>query len=162
MEEGKVVRAGPFPANQQSAEAIVPGVGALDDPATRPTPYPAQQGLLAAAADVRRDPARSNGGLGVLEVIALVEAQVMGSARAARGTQDHGIERLGDEPLVVDVGAGNLSGQRDAAAIGEDVAFHATFGAIRRVRAREVPPFGAFTMALSSEDHFHWMPRLWS
>jgi len=57
------MRAGPFPANQQSAEAVVPGVGALDDPATRLTSYPAQQGLLPAAADVRRDPARSDGRL---------------------------------------------------------------------------------------------------
>jgi hypothetical protein len=39
--------------------------------------------------------------------------------------------------VLVNVGAGDLGGQRG-----------------------EVPPFGAFTMALSSEDHFHWMPRL--
>jgi len=73
---------------------------------------------------------------------------------------DHGVERPGDEPLVVDVGTGDLGGQWDAATVRQDAAFDATSRAVRRIRTREAPPSGAFTKALSSEDHFHWMPRL--
>ena len=82
------------------------------------------------------------------------------SARATGRAHNHGVEGLGDEPLVMDVGAGDLGGQRDAAPVGQDVALDAAFRAVRGVGAGEVPPFGAFTMALSRGDHFHWMPRL--
>ena len=160
VKEGEVVAADALPANEQSAEAVVPGVGALHHPAARLALHAAEQRLLAAAPDVRRDPASPNGSLRVGVVVALVEAEVPRSARAARRAHDHRVERLGDEPLVVDVGAGDLGGQRDAAPIRQDVAFDAAFRAVRRVRPGEVPPCGAFTMALSSEDHFHWMRRL--
>jgi hypothetical protein len=160
VEESEVVGANALPAHEQAAKAVVPSVGALHNPAARLALHPAEQGLLAAAPDVGRDPASPNGSLRVGVVVALIEAEVHRATRAARRSHDHRVERLGDEPLVVDVGAGDLGGQRDAAAVRQDVAFDAAFRAIRRVRAGEVPPFGAFTMALSSEDHFHWMPRL--
>ncbi len=153
------MRANPFPANEQTAEAVVPGVGALDHPAAGPALDAAEQGLLAAAPDVRRDPASPDGCLGVLVVVPFVEAEVLRAARSARGAEDHCIERLPHEPLVVDIRAGDLGGQRNAAAVRQDVAFDAAFRPIRGVRAREVPPFGAFAMALSSADHFHWIPR---
>lgn len=152
--------ANPLPADEQTAEPVVPGVRSLDDPAPWLALDAAEQRLLATAPDVRCDPTRANGRLGVFVVVPFVEAQVLGAARAARRSQDNRIERLPDEPLVVDVRAGDLGGQRNAAAVGQDVAFDAAFRPIRGVRAREVPPFGAFAMALSSEDHFHWMPRL--
>jgi hypothetical protein len=85
---------------------------------------------------------------------------VLGPPRATRRSSDHRVERLADKPLVVDVGAGDLSGQGNAPAVGQDVTLDAAFRSIRGVGAGEVPPFGAFTMALSSEDHFHWIPRL--
>jgi hypothetical protein len=160
VQETEVVSANPLPADEETAKAVVPSVGALDDPAARLALNAPQQRLLPAASDVRNDPAGSDRRLGVWVVVALVEAEVLGAARAARRTSDHRVERLADEPLVVDVGAGDLGGQRDTPTIGQDVAFDAAFRAIRGVRASEVPPFGAFTMALSSEDHFHWTPRL--
>lgn len=160
VEEAVVVGANPLPAHEQTAEAVVPGVGALHDPASRLPLNAAQEWLLPAPADVRGDPAGPDGRLGVLVVVPLVEAEVLGAARAARSTSDHRVERLPDEPLVVHVGAGDLGGQRNASTVGQDVAFDATFRPIRGIRAGEVPPFGAFTMALSSEDHFHWIPRL--
>lgn len=160
MEEGQVVRANSLPANKQSAEAVVPGVGALHHPPAGLALNATEQRFLALAPDVRLDPASPDGSLGIRVVVPLVEAEVFRSARAASCAEDDRVERLANEPLVVDVGAGDLGGQRDAAAVGQDVAFDAAFRAIRGVGTREVPPFGAFTMALSSEDHFHWMPRL--
>ena len=160
VKKGEVVSADSLPANEQSTEAVVPSIGTLDHPAARLALYPAKQRLLAASSDVRPDSASSNSSLGVGVVVAFVEAEVRRPPRAARRAHDHGVERLGDEPLVVDVGTGDLGGQWDAATVRQDVAFDATFRAVRRIRTREVPPFGAFTMALSSEDHFHWMPRL--
>ena len=160
MKEGKVVGADSLPAHEQSAEAVVPGVGALHHPAARLPLDAAEQGFLTAASDVGGDPSDADGGLGVLEVVAFVEAQVLGPAWASRRAHDHRVERLSNQPLVVDVGAGDLGGQRNAAPVGQDVPLYAALRTIRGVRARAVPPFGAFTMALSSEDHFHWMPRL--
>jgi hypothetical protein len=119
-------------------------------------------GRLASGANwaAGRDPAGADGGLGVRVVVSLVETEVLGTARATRRAEDHRVEHLAHEPLVVDVGASDFCGQRNAPSVGQNVAFDATFRAVGRVGAREVPPFGAFTMALSSDDHFHWMPRL--
>jgi hypothetical protein len=66
VKEAEVVSTGSLPAHEQSAEAVVPGVGALDHPAARPALHAAEERLLAAAPDVRGDPASANGGLGVL------------------------------------------------------------------------------------------------
>jgi hypothetical protein len=160
VQEAAVVRANPFPANQHTTEAVVPGVGALHHPAAGLALHAAEERLLAPAPDVGHDPASPDGRLGVLVVVPLLEAEVLRAARSARGAEDHCIERLPDEPLVVDVRAGDLGGQGHAAAVRQDVAFDAAFRPIRGVGAREAPPFGALAMALSSEDHFHWMPRL--
>jgi len=120
----------------------------------------AQERLLADAPNVRRDPAGADGGLGVRVVVSFVETEVLGTARATRRAEDHGVEHLAHEPLVVDVGASDFCGQRNAPSVGQNVAFDATFRAVGRVGAREVPPLGAFTVALSSDDHVHWMARL--
>lgn len=84
---------------------------------------------------------------------------MLGSSRTPRTAQHHAIKRLLYEPLVVDVCTRDLGSERNAAAIGQDVALDPALGSIRRVRAGVVPPLGAFTIALSSEPHFHWMPR---
>lgn len=160
VQEAQIVAANPLPAHEQPTKAVVPSVGALHHPAAGLALDAAEQGLFATTADVGCDSAGPDGSLRVGVVVSLVEAEVLGTTRAARCTQHHRIESLGNEPLVVDVGAGDLGGQRDAAPVGQNVPLDAAFRAIRRVGAREIPPLGAFTMALSSEDHFHWIPRL--
>jgi hypothetical protein len=147
------------PAHEQVGKAVVPGVGALHDPATWHPGRTREEVLLPTPTDVRRDPARSNRRFGVLVVVPLVEAEVLGPPWATRRSSDHWVERLADKPLVVDVGAGDLGCQRNAPAVSQDVTLGAAVRSIRWVGAGE-PPLGAFTMALSSEDHFYWIPPL--
>ena len=84
---------------------------------------------------------------------------MLGAPRSARAAQRHCVEDLIDHGGVGHVRAGDQRADRHAATVGENVPFYATFRAIGRVRPREVPPFGAFTEAVSSELHFHAMPR---
>ena len=153
------MRPTPFSAHQQAAKSVVPGVGALDDPAPRLAVYLADEGLLAAASDVRSNPAKPNRGSNVWIVVPLVETQVLGPPRTARAAHDDSIEHLTDHARVRYVRAGDNGGDRHAAPVGQDVAFDAAFRTVRRVWTREVPPFGAFTEALSRELHFNAAPR---
>lgn len=106
-------------------------------------------------ADVRRDAARSDRGLAVGVVVRLVETTVFGAPRAASRLEHHRIERRGERPLVVDIGAAQDDRERDAAPVGEDVSLDAQLRPVGRVRPREIPPFGALTMTASSAPHFH-------
>ena len=82
-----------------------------------------------------------------------------GTTRAAQGPYDDVVEYCADHPLVVDVRASDARGHRYTATIGQDVPFYAAFRAVRRLRPRVVPSFGAFTVALSNDVHSHWIPR---
>lgn len=95
----------------------------------------------------------------VREVVALVEAQMPRATRTTRRTQRHGIQRWRDDALVVHVGAGQHDGDRYATLISQDMTFGAELSAIGRIGARVLPPFGAFTEALSREAHSHAIPR---
>ena len=149
----------PFPSHEQTAEAVVPGVGALHDPATWLAADFADERWLAASSDVRSDPTQAKGGRDVRVVVALVEAQVLGSPRSTWATHDDGVEHFADHAGVRNVRAGDERGERNAATVGQDVPLYPAFRAVRRVWASEVPPFGAFTEALSSEVHFNAAPR---
>jgi hypothetical protein len=61
----------------------VPTVRALDDPAARFPAHTADHGRFSSSADVGNDSTRTYRGLGVSVVVALVEAQVLGTPRAA-------------------------------------------------------------------------------
>ena len=159
LEHREVVLGDTLPANEQPAKAVVPTVGAFDDPAPRLASDAADHGLLASAANVRDDPARTDGRFSVGVVVALVETQVLRSARPARRPQYDGVERSCHHPFVVHVRACDQHGQGDTVAVREDVAFHTEFSPVRRVRPRFAPPFGAFTKALSSEAKSHLIPR---
>jgi hypothetical protein len=122
--------------------------------------HASRQGWLASASDVRHDAAQHDFDLGIKIVIPLVHAQMLWTAWSSRGADDDGVEYLANKPLVVHVGSGDAHRQRDAATIGQDVSLYAFFRAIRGIGPRAVPPFGAFTMALSRAVHFQSMPRL--
>ena len=105
------------------------------------------------------DASKNNFSLGIEVVIAFVEAKMLGASRPSWSSNDDAVEDLANEPLVMYVGTSNTDRERDAAAICQDVPFDALLGAIRRVWTCVVPPFGAFTEALSSDVHFQSIPR---
>lgn len=155
----QVVPRGALPAHEQPTKPIVPAVGPFDDPASWLALHATDHRLLAATTDVGRDSADADGGFGVLVVVALVQAQVLGPSRTSRRLQRDRVEHRTDHPLVVHVRRRRSHGQRHSSSISEDVSFHAEFPSVRRIRPRVDRPFGAFAMALSSEAKSHLMPR---
>lgn len=153
------MRTAPLPAYEQTTESIVPRVRALDDPTPRLATHFADEGLFAAPPDVRSNSAEPNRRSYVRVVVAFVEAQVLGASRAARATHDNRVEHLANHRGVWHVRSADQRCDRHATAVGQYMAFYAAFRPVRRVWPREVPPFGAFTEALSRELHFHAMPR---
>ena len=100
MKESQLVGADSLPAYEQTAEVVVPGVGALDHPPAWLPLDAAEKGLLAAATDVGRDPASPNSRLRIAVVVAFVEAEMPRPAWPTRGAQDHRVERLGNDGSV--------------------------------------------------------------
>lgn len=148
-----------LPTDEQPAKTVVPTVGALDDPAPRPAAHAADERLLASSTDVRADPTTANGGFRVDVVVAFVQAQIVWTSRSARRSNHDRVEYISNHPFVVYVGSGDQRGQRNPSSVGENVTFHPEFRAVRRVRPRVAPPFGALAMALSSEAKSHLIPR---
>ena len=159
LEHGEIVGRDALPADEQPSEPVVPTVGALDDPAPRFSAHAPDESRLTSSTDVWDDPATSNGGFRVSVVVALVQAQVLGASRAAWCAQHNCVQDFCNHPLVVDVCTRDHHRQGNATTVGQDVAFHAEFRAVRRIRPRVAPPFGALAMALSSEAKSHLMPR---
>lgn len=158
MNESEVVVGASLPADEKAAELVVPGVGSFNDPATRLSPDASDHPPFAATTNVRSDAAPSNLALAVGVVVALVEAEVPRSSGTAAAAKHRRVESGTDHPLVVRVRAGDHHRQRNASAIGQDVPFRAGFRAIGRTGAGEVPPFGAFTVALSIEHQVKSTP----
>lgn len=148
-----------FPANEQSPKTIVPGVGALNDPASRLPAHSTDEGLLAAPANVWANTAQANRGSHVWIVVTLVETEVFRSPRPTRATHDNGVEHFADYASVRNVCPCDDRCDGHAAPVGQNVPFNPAFCAVRRIWPREVPPFGAFTEALSNELHFSAAPR---
>jgi len=158
MEEREVVGALPFVTNDQATEEIVPAVGPLDDPAAGLAADATHEWLFAPPSDVWDDASVADFAFCICVVETLVEAEIRRPTWPARRSKHDGIERGAGHPLVMDVRAGDLDGDGNAACVGQDVAFCAEFCAIGRIGARVVPPFGAFTLALSSEHHLRSTP----
>lgn len=158
MKEREVIGTFALVPDDQASEQVVPAVGPFDHPAARLATDAADERLFASPPDVWDDAPIANLAFGVRVVEALVQAEVGRPTRPAGRAKHDGVERRAGHPLVVDVRSGDLDGDRDAVRVGQDVAFCAEFCAIGRIGARVVPPFGAFTLALSSEHHFKSTP----
>lgn len=63
-----------LPANEKRPKLVVPGVGALDDPATRLAVNAADERRLTPTANMRADSAATNFAFGVAVIESLVEA----------------------------------------------------------------------------------------
>jgi hypothetical protein len=139
----------------------VPAVGSFDDPAAGLAANAAHEGRFSATSNVRDDTPTADLALGVRVIVAFVEAEIRGAPWPAWRAKHNGVERRPRHPLVVDVRSGDLDGDRDASSVRQNVVFCTELCAIGRIGARVVPPFGAFTLALSSEHHFRSTPT-WS
>lgn len=152
---------GALPPDPQSAKVVMPAVGSFNDPAPRLLAADgASEGGLSPTPNMRPDPASASLAFGLVIVVPFVEAEVLRAAGPSRRTQWNCVERPADHVHVVDVGSRERHRQRDALAVGQDVAFGAEFCAIGRIGAGKVPPFGALTLALSSDAQSHSMPTL--
>jgi len=159
MNEGEMVLGFRLPPDAESPVVVMPAIGALHDPAPRPATNAPDQRSLAASTNVRGNAAASSCDLTVFEVVGFIETDVFGTTWTARCTNRYAIERRADHPFVVDVGASQLDANWYATTIGQYVSLGAELSPISGIGTRESPPFGAFTDALSREDHFQSMPR---
>jgi hypothetical protein len=148
-----------FPADPESAIVVVPAVRAFNDPAARSAAHAADQRRFSSSADVWYDTSLSSFPLAVVVVISLVQTKMLGAARSTWCVHEHGIESRSHHPLVVDVRPRERDSNGDTSSVGQNVTFGPAFSAIGGIRPREVPPFGAFTMAPSREAHSQSMPR---
>jgi hypothetical protein len=148
-----------FPANANSAVIVVPAVRALDNPAAWSAARAAYEWRFSSSPNVRDDATMANRLLAVGVVVPLVQAEVCWAARATSSAHEDGVEGRAHHPLVVHVGSRECDSHGNAPTIGQNVTFCAAFSAIGGIWTREVPPFGAFTMAPSSEAQSQSMPR---
>ena len=158
MDEREVVGGFALVTNEQRAKAVVPAIGSFDDPATGLSTNGTHERRFSAASNVRDYATIADLALGVRVVVAFVEAEILRATWPAWRAKHDSVEHRSGHPLVVDVRRGDLDGDRDAAPVRQNVAFCAEFCTIGRIGARVVPPFGAFTLALSSEHHFRSTP----
>jgi hypothetical protein len=157
--ESEVIAGLSFPSDEKSPEAIVPAVGSFDDPPAGLAVDAPEQRRFAPSSNMRDDMAVARFVLRIAVVVALVEAKMDGVPRSPPSAKRHGIERRADHPLVVDISRGDRYGEGNTAPVGKDVPFDPFFRTIGRIGAGVVPPFGAFTMALSRLHHFQSTPR---
>jgi hypothetical protein len=147
-----------LPAGTKTAKAVVPTVGALDHPPPWPATNTANERRLASSSDVGLYTSIECLQFGVIVVVAFVEADVLGQDRPEHSADGNRVQRCAHHPLVVDVRPGQGERQGNSTTVGQNVAFRAEFSTIGRIRARDVPPLGAFTEALSSEAHCRSSP----
>ncbi len=158
MNKSEIVTTVALPADEQSAEPVVPRVGSFDDPTTWFAFDASEQRMLSTPSDVGFDLTNSNFGLGIRVVVPFVQAEMLGPARSSRSAKDHRVQGLTHHPLVMYVGAGDGDGQRNTLSVDQDMPLHPEFAAVCRVSARMIPPFGDLTIAPSKDAHFQSTP----
>ena len=165
MEHGEVGVGAFLPADEDAAEAIEPGVGALDDPAAGAEAGFAFEclGFLAAAADVGGERELVAEVAHLVVVVALVEAQPLRLLPRRLWPLDRdALDRGAGELEVVQVRARRRDPERDALALGEQaplrpfLALSVGLGPVRE------PPSGALPIAPSIASHSHSIPDTWS
>jgi hypothetical protein len=132
-------------ADEQAFELVQPGEGALDDPAVAAEPGPV---LGLATRDLGSDPAVTELAAAAGVVVAPVGADAGGASSRATHLAAHWRDAVDERDqlgAVVTVAAGEPPGERDPAAIDQEVVLGAVSGSINRARARLGAPFFACT-----------------
>ena len=162
MEHGEVGVGAFLPADEDAAEAIEPGVGALDDPAASAETGLAldRPGLFAAAADVGGERELRGELTDLVVVVGGVEAQPLRPSRGRLGPFDRDrLDRLAGELVVVQVRARRRDPDRDALALGEEAAFRPFLALSVGFGPVSAPPSGALPIAPSIASHSHSIPN---
>jgi hypothetical protein len=130
---------------EESALVVEPGEGALDDPAVATKSGAV---LCLAACDQRLDATLAHETAVLIVVVAAVGDDAVGSSPGPTGATANGrhaveqFEQLGD---VVAVAAGERPGERDAAAVYEEMLLAAAAAPVDRAGTRLRAPFFACT-----------------
>ena len=142
-------------ADEQAAAVVEPGEGALDDPALAAEPG-AVSGL--AAGDERLDAALPEQTAVLVVVVGAVGDQRPGTVSWAADTAAHGrhaVEQLEQLRDLVAVAAGERPGERDPAAVYEQMVLAACPAAVDRARPRLGAPFFACRWLASAIARSH-------
>jgi hypothetical protein len=146
------------PADEEAAEAVEPGVGALDDPAAGAEAGLALERLrfLAAGADVRGEAELVDERAHLVVVVALVQAEPLRPLRSGLRPLDRDrLDRLSDQLEVVQVCARWRDPERDALALAEEAPFRPFLALSVGFGPVCSPPSGALPSAPSSASHSH-------
>ena len=163
MEHGEVGVGAFLPADEDAAEAVEPGVGALDDPAAG-----AEAGLaldrlrlFAAGANVAGEGELGGQFVHLRIVVALVQAEALWTLRGRLRPLDRDRrDRLPDELEVVQVRARRRDPDRDALTLGDEAPFRPFFALSVGFGPVSSPPSGALPSAPSIASHSHSIPCL--
>ena len=132
-------------ADEQPLEVVQPSEGALDHPAG--TAEPRAVLGLAASDDGLHAPCADEAAVGVVVVAAIGDDRIRATTRpaddAAHGR--HPLEQRDQLGDVVAIAAGERPGERDPAAVDQEVVLGPVSGSINRARARRGAPFFACT-----------------
>ena len=138
-------------AHAQSAVLAQPGQRALHHPAMAAQPF---AGVDPLAGDADPDVPPPAGGATARDVVGLVGVQFVrpfAPPPIRLFDRGHGIQHRFEHHRLMAIGAGQQLGQREAAAIGQNVPFGAGFGTIDRVGTDEIAPFLAGMLAQSKQ-----------
>jgi hypothetical protein len=161
VEHGEVGVGSFLPADEDAAEAMEPGVGALDDPAAGAEAGLALErlGFLAAAADVRGEGELRAELAHFVVVVALVEAESLRLlGRRLRPLDRDRLDRGAGELEVVQIRARRRDPDRDALTLGEERSFRPFLALSVGFGPVSTPPSGALPIAPSIASHSHSIP----
>ena len=161
MEHGEVGVGAFLPAGEDAAEAVEPGVGALDDPAAGAEAGLALEllRLLAAGADVGGEAELGGELVDLGIVVALVQAEPLRLLRCRLGPLEWDrLDRGAGKLEVVQVRTRWRDRERDALALGEEAPFRPFLALSVGFGPVCSPPSGALPSAPSSASHSHSIP----